>query len=196
MRKQMMGVLAAGLATASLVAVTTSAEARWQGRGGWSGGGARVVSYGGGWRGGYGGYHRGWGGGGLAAGAVLGAVTGAALASSYGYGGYGGYDGYYDGYAYAPVSYGYAPAAYAYPAASYYEEYPTTVSYAVPAYRARRVVHRVAYYPQRAYRTVRVVAPRRAIYRSAYRSGFRAAAYGGPARGHFVRSHVVRHRWH
>jgi hypothetical protein len=69
------------------------------------------------------------------------------------------------------------------------------VSYAVPVYR-RRVVHRVAYYPRRAYRTVHVVAPRRAIYRSVYRSGYRAAAYGGPARGHFVRSHVVRHRWH
>lgn len=207
MRKGMMGVLAAGLATASLVAVTSSAEAQWRGHGGWGGGGARVAgfggggawrgAYGGGWRGGYGhawrgGYNRGWGGGGaLAAGAVLGAVTGAALASNYGYGGYG---GYYGGY--APVSYGYAPAAYAYPAAvSYYEEYPTTVSYAVPAYRPR-VVQRVAYYPRRAYRTVRVVAPRRAVYRSVYRSGYRAAAYSGPARGHFVRSHVVRHRWH
>ena len=151
MRKGMMGVLAAGLATASLVAVTSSAEAQWRGHGGWGGGGARVAgfggggawrgAYGGGWRGGYGhawrgGYNRGWGGGGsLAAGAVLGAVTGAALASNYGYGGYG---SYYGGY--APVSYGYAPAAYAYPAAvSYYEEYPTTVSYAVPAYYERRV---------------------------------------------------------
>jgi hypothetical protein len=193
MRKHMMGLVAAGLATASLVAVSSSAEARWGGRG-WSG--ARVAGWGGGY-GGWRGYHRGWNGGGFATGAVLGAVTGAALASSYGYG----YGGYGDYYGYAPVSYGYAPYAYPASTVAYYEDdYPTTVAYTVPAYRRvayyPRRIHRVAYYPRRAYRTVNVIGPRRAYYRTAYRSGFRAAAYGGPARGHFVRSNVVRHRWH
>jgi hypothetical protein len=232
MRNKLMGgVLAAGLATASLVAVTSSAEAqRWGGHGGGFraggfgggglraagfgggmragafGGGARVGAFGGGWRGGYGGYgyRRGWGGGGaLAAGAALGVLSGAALASTWG-----GYDGYY-GYDYAPVGYGYgyAPATYAYPETAYYEEeVPAVTTYAVPAYRTRRVSRTVAYYPRQRYRSVNVYAGRSGFYgsgfrtahrsefRSAQRSNFRTVGYGGAARGHMVRGQ--QHRWH
>jgi hypothetical protein len=214
--KFMGGVLAAGLATAAMVAVTSSAEARWGG-GGFRGasfggggfraaggfGGARVGAFGGGWRGGYGGYgyRRGWGGGGaLAAGAALGVLSGAALASTWG-----GYDGYY-GYDYAPVGYGYAPVTYAYPQTAYYEEEAPAVTYAVPAYRTRRIARTVAYYPRQRYRSVNVYAGRSGFYgsgfrtahrsefRSAQRSNFRTVGYGGAARGHMVRSQ--QHRWH